>query len=215
MVRFSDNLIGILNILTLLLSIPIIGGGIWLSNRGSTDCEKFLEKPVIALGVFIFLVSIAGLVGACCKNSLVLCIYLAIMLILILLLLCFTIFAFEVTKKGAGQVVGNRGYKEYKLGNYSHWLQKRVNKSSNWKKIKSCVYDAKICQNLRKDDASILGNNFYNKHLTPIQSGCCKPPTVCNFTFVNATVWNGNPDVTGDPESRLSQLEQQPGPAML
>ncbi|XP_057843300.1 tetraspanin-8 [Cryptomeria japonica] len=200
MVRFSNNLIGILNILTLLLSIPIIGGGIWLSNRGSTDCEKFLQKPVIALGFFILLVSIAGLVGACCKNSLLLWIYLAVMFILIVLLFCFTIFAFVVTNKGVGQVVGNRGYKEYKLGDYSHWLQKRVNKASNWKKIRSCVYDAKICQNLGKDDAGILENDFYNKHLTPIQSGCCKPPSVCNFAFVNATVWNGNPNGTTDSD---------------
>lgn len=23
-----------------------------------------------------------------------------------------------------------------------------------------------------------------------LQSGCCKPPSECNFTYVNATVWN-------------------------
>lgn len=200
MVRFSNNLIGILNILTLLLSLPIIGGGIWLSNRASTDCEKFLEKPVIAIGVFLLLVSIAGLVGACCKNSLLLWIYLAVMFILILLLFCFTVFAFVVTNKGAGQVVGNKGYKEYKLGDYSHWLQNRVNKASNWKKIRSCIHDAKICQNLGKDDAGIVADQFYNKHLTPLQSGCCKPPTSCNFTFVNATYWSGNPIGTTDPD---------------
>ncbi|CAL9755846.1 unnamed protein product, partial [Musa acuminata subsp. burmannicoides] len=48
MVRFSNSLIGVLNVITLVLSIPIIGGGIWLSQRANTDCEKFLERPLVA-----------------------------------------------------------------------------------------------------------------------------------------------------------------------
>ncbi|KAJ4969860.1 hypothetical protein NE237_002959 [Protea cynaroides] len=77
----------------------------------------FLEKPVVALGVlFLLLVSLAGLVGSCCRISFLLWLYLVVMFLLIVILVCFTIFAFVVTNKGAGEVVSERGYKEYKLG---------------------------------------------------------------------------------------------------
>ncbi|KAL5973900.1 hypothetical protein ACLOJK_030559 [Asimina triloba] len=206
MFRLSNNLVGILNFVTFLLSIPILGAGIWLSHRASTDCEKFLEGPIIAVGVFLMVVSLAGLVGACCRVSWLLWVYLVVMFLLIVLLFCFTVFAFVVTNKGAGKVVSERGYKEYRLGDYSHWLQNRVNDSKNWRKIRSCLSDSDICKKLGQSNDSV--SVFYQKHLSPIQStrnyavvgqmlltsdlmrsGCCKPPTSCNYGYVNATYW--------------------------
>ncbi|ERN07151.1 hypothetical protein AMTR_s00019p00136590 [Amborella trichopoda] len=169
MFRLSNNLIGILNFITFLLSIPILGGGIWLSHRASTDCEKFLDGPIIALGVFLMVVSLAGLVGSCCKVTWLLWFYLLVMFLLIVLLFCFTIFAFVVTNKGVGEVVSGKGYKEYKLGDYSNWLQKRVSNTKNWNKIKSCLSDAKVCKSLAEDEKNEPEAIFYAKHLSPIQ----------------------------------------------
>ncbi|RWR91324.1 tetraspanin-8-like protein [Cinnamomum micranthum f. kanehirae] len=194
MVRISNNLVGLLNFLTFLLSIPILGGGIWLSNRASTDCEKFLDRPIIALGVFLMLVSLAGLIGAWCRVSWLLWIYLFVMFILIVLVFCFTIFAFVVTNKGVGEVVSGRGYKEYRLGDYSNWLQKRVSSDKNWGKIRSCLQDSKICKSL--EDKNLPQSDFFNSNLSPIQSGCCKPPTDCNFTYQSATNWTKLADST-------------------
>nr|DAD27579.1 TPA_asm: hypothetical protein HUJ06_029047 [Nelumbo nucifera] len=149
MFRVSNNLIGILNFVVFLFSVPIFGGGIWLANRASTDCEKFLEKPIIALGVFLMLVSLAGLIG---------------------------------------EVLSGKGYKDYKLGDYSNWLQKRVNNNKNWNKIKSCLMDSHVCNSL--SDATDTVEQFYARHLSSIQSGCCKPPTECNFQYERPTVWN-------------------------
>ncbi|KAJ6811039.1 tetraspanin-8-like [Iris pallida] len=87
MFRLSNKLVGVLNLLTFLLSIPILAGGVWLSHHGTSDCDKFLQGPVIAIGVFLMAVSLAGLVGACCRNSLLLWVYLCVMFLLILLLL--------------------------------------------------------------------------------------------------------------------------------
>ncbi|KAK7388431.1 hypothetical protein VNO78_23247 [Psophocarpus tetragonolobus] len=190
MVRLSNNVIGILNFLTFVLSIPIVVAGVWLSKQGSTECERWLEKPVIALGVFLMVVSIAGLVGACCRVSWLLWLYLLVMFVLIVLLFAFTIFAFVVTNKGAGEVVSNRGYKEYRLGDYSNWLQKRVNNSNTWNRIKSCLQSGKICNDFQSkflNDTTV--NQFYAENLSALQSGCCKPAEECGFTYVNSTTW--------------------------
>lgn len=150
MVKCSNSLIGILNVLSLLLSIVILGGGIWLSKHGTTECDSFFQKVNIAVGVFLLVVSLAGVIGACCRVSWLLWLYLVVMFLLIILLICFAIFGFVVTNKGAGEALDGKGYKEYRLGDYSHWLQKRVNDTKNWDKIRSCLQDGKLCQNLLK-----------------------------------------------------------------
>lgn len=168
MARFSNGLITTLNVLTLLLSIPIIGSGIWLSSRHSASaCEKFLATPVIVLGVVFLLVSLAGLVGSCCRVTFLLWIYLLVMFVVIVLIFFFTLFAFVVTNKGAGEVVSGRGFREYRLGDYSHWLQKRVDQGKNWEKIRSCLQDSKVCRSLQEKNQTL--NEFINQNLSPIQ----------------------------------------------
>ncbi|PSS04318.1 Tetraspanin-8 like [Actinidia chinensis var. chinensis] len=203
MVRLSNNLIGILNFVTFLLSIPILWAGIWLSRQANTECERFLEKPVIALGVFLMVVSILGLVGACCRVSLLLWIYLLVMFLLILVLFCFTIFVFVVTNKGAGEVVSGKGYKEYRLGDYSNWLQKRVNSTKNWNKIRSCLIDSKVCKSLIDDGSNTPVETFYKERLSAVQSGCCKPSNDCGFTYVSPTNWTTTNSSFTNPDCDL------------
>ncbi|VFQ95186.1 unnamed protein product [Cuscuta campestris] len=212
MVKLSNNLLGILNVISLLISIPIIAGGVWLSRQSNTDCERYFEKPVIAVGVILLLFSLAGVIGACCRVSWLLWIYLAGVFVLIVVLFGFTIFAFVVTNKGAGEAISGRGYKEYRFGDYSHWLQKKVD--HNWGRIRSCLEDSKICQKLI-DDANnnkIVADIFYKQHLSALQSGCCKPSNDCNFTYVSPTNWikmgqpirpNTDCDLWGNDPNRL------------
>ncbi|KAI4344348.1 hypothetical protein L6164_011583 [Bauhinia variegata] len=190
MVRFSNNLIGILNFLTLLLSIPILVAGVWLSRQASTECEKWLEKPLIALGVFLLLVSLAGLIGACCHVTWLLWIYLVVMFLLIVLVFAFTIFAFVVTNKGAGETLSGKGYKQYRLGDYSNWLQKRVNNTKTWNRIKSCLYSSKVCSDFNNTYIGDTVEKLYTENLSALQSGCCKPSDECGFTYQSPTMWN-------------------------
>lgn len=163
----SNNLTGIVNFITTLLSIPIIAVGIWLAHKHNTDCVRFLQWPVIILGVFILVVSLAGFVGSCWRISWLLWVYLFVMFLLIFLLFVFTIFAFVVTNKGAGQAVSGKGYKEYRLGDYSNWLQNRVNNPTYWNDIKSCLSDGKFCNGL--DAAYPTQAAFNSASLTPIE----------------------------------------------
>ncbi|XP_027335391.1 tetraspanin-7-like isoform X1 [Abrus precatorius] len=190
MVRVSNNLIGLLNFLTLLLSIPILITGVWLSKQVNTDCERWLERPFIVLGVFLLLVSLAGLVGACCRVSWLLWLYLFVMFLLIIVVFAFTIFTFVVTNKGAGEAISNRGYKEYRLGDYSNWLQKRVNNSHNWNRIRSCLQSGKLCSQFQAQFANDTDQQFYAENLSALQSGCCKPSNDCNFVYEGPSKWN-------------------------
>ncbi|OVA09917.1 Tetraspanin [Macleaya cordata] len=170
--RASNSLIGVLNFLTFLLSIPILGGGIWLSSRANnTDCMKFLQWPLIIIGVSIMVVSLAGFAGACYRNSSLLWVYLFSMFFIIAALIGFVIFANVVTAKGSGQAVTNRVYHDYYLSDYSGWLEERVTDGSYWGKISSCIRDSK--------------------------SGCCKPPTECGYTYINETTWNPGGGMVG------------------
>ncbi|KAI5056397.1 hypothetical protein GOP47_0028215 [Adiantum capillus-veneris] len=201
--KLSNTLLGILNTITLLISLPIIGAGIWLTTKDSNECGRLLQWPAIALGVFILLVSLAGLVGAFCKRRGLLIFYTLVVFLLILAIIAFTIFAVIVTNKGAGHAVSDKGFKEYRLGDYSTWLQRHVvNKPAYWRKIKSCLIHSKVCKDLQDDSRVISLSSFYQENLSPIQSGCCKPPTACNFTFVDATTWNNATNVTADSDCR-------------
>ncbi|KAL5716928.1 Tetraspanin-4 [Ranunculus cassubicifolius] len=193
--RGSNHLIGIINFLTFLLSIPILGGGIWLSSKANTtDCIKFLQWPLIIIGISIMVISLAGFAGACYRNTVLLWIYLFAMFFVIAALIGFIIFAYVVTSKGSGRPVLNRAYKDYYLVDYTGWLQRKVADGSYWAKIGSCVRDSKVCKKIGSAQSADI---FYLRHLNPIQSGCCKPPTECGYVYVNETLWDSGGGMMG------------------
>ncbi|XP_045817454.1 tetraspanin-8-like [Trifolium pratense] len=145
--KFSNILIGILNFVTLIMSIPILVLGVWVTKNYHSECDTWAAKFIISLSVFQLVVSLTGFIGACCRVSWFLRFYLIVMLFPIILVFSFTIFAFVVTNKGAGETLPNKGYKEYRLGGYSNWLQNRVNNNNNWNTIKSCFQSQQLCSN--------------------------------------------------------------------
>ncbi|CAN1226919.1 TET3, partial [Linum grandiflorum] len=204
--RGTNHLIGVLNFLTFLLSIPIIGGGIWLSSKAnSTDCLRFLQWPIIVIGVCIMVVSLAGFAGACYRNTMLMWIYLFVMFFVLAALVGFIIFAYSVTDKGAGRPLLNRNYFDYYLQDYSGWLAERVASNSYWIKIGSCVRDSKVCPKMGVDVNGIpeTADMFYRRRLSSIQSGCCKPPTECGFAYVRGTVYNQDCNMWSNDQQQL------------
>ncbi|XP_050209844.1 tetraspanin-3-like [Mercurialis annua] len=209
--RTTNHLIGLLNFITFLLSIPILGGGIWLSSRANnTDCLKFLQWPLIVIGIAIMVVSLAGFAGACYRNTLLMWVYLFVMFFIIAALIGFIIFAYAVTDKGSGRQV-NRGYLDYYLQDYSGWLEERVASDSYWGKISSCVRDSKVCGKMSVNFNGVpeTADMFYRRKLNPIQSGCCKPPTDCGFAYVNETIWTYTGGAVYNPDCNKWSNDQE------
>jgi len=144
MYRFSNTVIGFLNLFTLLSSIPIIGGGLWMA-KNRTTCESFLQTPLLVIGFVILLVSLAGFIGACFNVAWALWLYLAVMLLLIGALMGLTIFGFVVTSRGGGAEVPGRVYREYRLTDYSPWLRRRIQDPRYWETIRSCILGSNTC----------------------------------------------------------------------
>lgn len=114
-------------------------------------------------------------------------VYLIFMFILIILLTALIVFVFLVTEKGHGHSVPNRVYREYSLDDFSGWLRHRVQSSSRWNHIRNCLSSSTTCSRLNQ--RFTFAQDFFNFPISPLESGCCKPPTECGYTFVNPTYW--------------------------
>ncbi|KAM7268453.1 hypothetical protein ACFE04_010619 [Oxalis oulophora] len=200
MVRVSNGVFVTINCLSLLFGLSIIAysGFIHFHRDHPSECEKVLQTPLLITGIFITFVSIMGLVGSCCRVNIVLILYLIVMFFLIVGMIVFTLFVFAVTNKGAGKAVSGQGFSEYKLGDYSNWLRNHFVNGKNWNQIRSCLVEAQVCRSLGNniDDVKVIEKveDFYKKNLSPVQSGCCKPPSECGFKYKNATFWISPPD---------------------
>ncbi|WRX08255.1 hypothetical protein QQP08_000742 [Theobroma cacao] len=125
--HLSNNLLGIIDLLTFLFSIPILGAGISLRKSGMTECVITDDTTLCNIGGFnhgssLWRASSARAVSwRLCSGS-----------------------TSPLSFKGSGEALPGKAYKEYKLGHYSNWIQKEVNETQNWNKIKNCIVDTKL-----------------------------------------------------------------------
>lgn len=162
--RFSNTVIGFLNLFTLLASVPIIGAGLWMA-RSSTTCQSFLQKPLLVIGFIVLVVSLAGFIGACFNISCALWVYLVVMLCLIAILMVLTVFGFVVTSRGGGVAVPGKNYREYRLGDYSSWLRSKVENPQYWSTVSRCVVGSKACAKI----VTWTPIDYMVKGMSPIQ----------------------------------------------
>lgn len=170
MFRISNILVGLLNCCTLLIGLVAISTSIFFRFSGdATECQRVLQDPLLILGLVIFVISLLGVVGSCFRLNSVIYLYLFFMFLVIIGLICFTVFTLLVTNRGVGYAVSGHGHKEYRLADFTHWLQRYVLNTNNWDKIRSCLVDARICQRLEDDIHQKTSFGYYIKNMSPIQ----------------------------------------------
>ncbi|KAG0525781.1 hypothetical protein BDA96_06G086600 [Sorghum bicolor] len=80
--------------------------------------------------------------------------------------------------------------REYNLSDYGGSLKRRMANARYWATISKCLRRRHACDGtspmVRDPNTSVL---YSEQGLSPIQSGCCKPPLSCAFTYVNQTTW--------------------------
>ena len=163
----SNNVIGAINFVAILLSIPIIEAGIWLANEPDNSCVKILQWPVIILGILILVVALAGFVGGFWRIPWLLIFYLVAMLILIILLACLVDFIYMVTSRGSNHLETSRSYLEYHLDDFSGFLRQRVRSPLKWDRIRNCISSTTMCAELNQSYS--MAQDFFNANITPIQ----------------------------------------------
>ncbi|XP_062026705.1 tetraspanin-10 isoform X4 [Rosa rugosa] len=95
---------------------------------------------------------------------------------------------FIVTNNGSGHSVADLRFKEYQLQDYSSWFLKELNNTHNWKHLKGCLVKSDDCNNLSKKYKTL--KKFKLAKLTPIEAGCCRPPSECGYPAVNASYYD-------------------------
>ncbi|CAL4903281.1 unnamed protein product [Urochloa decumbens] len=170
-----------------LLMAILLAAGV---SSTATACIPFLYWPLIPIGL-VFMGS------ACCGCNGLNRLYLILVCPAILALLASTVYS-----SVAVGLAGNLAFRddkvepvrEYKLSDYrTGWLRDRLLADPHyWAKLSACLRDRRhACKGMRhlvRDPKSgLLVPEHGPGGLPPIQSGCCKPPSSCAFTYANGT----------------------------
>ncbi|RXH95495.1 hypothetical protein DVH24_007995 [Malus domestica] len=183
----STFIIRWVNFLTMLLAIVVVVFGVWMSTHHD-GCRRSLTLPVIGIGAVIFL-----MYALLCLPPEFVCIlrfhsYLILLCFILVGILVFTVLAFIVTNNGSGHSVVGLRYKEYQLHDYSPWFLKQLNNTQNWKHLKSCLVKSNDCNDLPKKYKTL--KQYKLAKLTPVEAGCCRPPSECGYPAVNASYYD-------------------------
>ncbi|PKU67355.1 tetraspanin-10 [Dendrobium catenatum] len=175
------------NFLTMILGLGVICFGIWMSTHHD-QCHRTLTLPVIGLGALILLISLVGFLGALKNITLLLWVYLAIIFLILVAILVFTVLAFIITNSGSGHAVSGIKFKEYHLQDYSAWFLKQLNNTKNWDRLKSCLVKSDDCNNLPNKYKTLKA--YKSAELSPVEAGCCRPPSECGYPAINASYYD-------------------------
>ncbi|KAL9247274.1 hypothetical protein vseg_020722 [Gypsophila vaccaria] len=186
----SSFVLGCVNTLTLCLSLPILLAGYIIKATANSPCDPVMYKPLLALGTCLLVVSLIGLLGACCRFSVFQWLYVLTLFVLIIGLLAFlSISAFIIKGGGQGEDVMAGGVKEYELPMFSNWMRNNFVSTDHWEDVKQCLVRHDACGKISRFRTLMDFVTFKRSKLTSMETGCCKPPVHCGYEYQSDTHW--------------------------
>ncbi|CAN8252054.1 unnamed protein product [Cochlearia groenlandica] len=192
MFRLSNAAVITTNAILALIGLVTLCFSIYLFIEGPSQCQRFIQNPLIVTATLLFFISSLGLVAALYGSHVIITLYLLFLFLSILLLLVLSVFIFLVTNPSAGKAFSGKGIGNVKTGDLHNWIGNHFLQGKNWEGIKRCMADSTICK------FSPRNVDFDAKHLTNVKFGCCRPPVECGFEPKNATWWDVPATATGE-----------------
>ncbi|XP_052198731.1 tetraspanin-7-like [Diospyros lotus] len=160
--------------------------------KSQENCEQFLQLwPKILWLPFVLMV-ISTLIRFKfnkCGNKATTCCAQWFEIALAVFLLIYFFKSLSATIDGGGVALPGKAYKEFHLVDYSTGLQAKVNDTRMWRHVAKCLRQRRVCNRLSRTWVNVSLAEFHSKPLSSIESGCCKPPSDCNFSYVKPTEW--------------------------
>ncbi|KAJ6993990.1 tetraspanin-15-like [Populus alba x Populus x berolinensis] len=173
------NYASIVSIITFVLSVLILASAIWLLYMKDYDCEELLWLPrlQIGIGIGLIFVSLISNIAVLLRSRFPVPGFFLVMVPLIVML------TMGLALVGANKLESRR------LMATPKWFREKVRHNDNWENIKSCIYNTGTCDDLVSRSLNLKAFDFSIKKLSSIEAGCCKPPSICQMEYVNATFW--------------------------
>eukprot|EP00899_Mesostigma_viride_P028655 jgi/Mesvir1/8975/Mv14196-RA.1 len=159
------------NTITLIAGILLVAIGIWMFAGGTglgSGCREWLQYPILISGICIFVVSLIGYVTAIRQTRFLIAIYIILMIVFILIALAFAVFMFIITNPDGAQKIEGTGFKQYRIGDYSTWLQDQVNE--DWADISKCLKSTVDCPTTPPSSGGLTND---------LKRACCFSPPGC------------------------------------
>ncbi|KAH7276654.1 hypothetical protein KP509_39G016400 [Ceratopteris richardii] len=147
-----------------------------------------MATPVFITGGFLMCISLIGYLGAVRENPLLIWTYILLLCLLLGGAAGFTLFTYVATHRGSAGHHKFVSVNDYKLQDYSGWLQRLLNDRDNWENIKTCFVKPKYCEALPFKYKTL--HEFKQANLKPIEAGCCTPPSECGYASKNASFYD-------------------------
>ncbi|KAL5223997.1 hypothetical protein ABZP36_010636 [Zizania latifolia] len=178
-----------INFFTMILALLVVGFGFWMSTH-SDECKRSLTIPVMGLGGVIFLISLVGFLGAWRNISCLLWTYLIMLFVVLVAIMVFTVLAFIITNTGKGHSVPGVStfYIPQHMNLCSLFSHSQLNDTEKWTRLRSCLVKSDDCNGLSRRYKTL--KQYRLAELTPIESGCCRPPAECGYPAQNASYFD-------------------------
>ncbi|GAB4850534.1 hypothetical protein Ancab_029844, partial [Ancistrocladus abbreviatus] len=158
-----------INSICLFISLPFLFSGYIWKLTADSPCDPIVYKPLLAIGLSLFLLSLFGLIGSCCGCSCFLFIYLMVLLAMIISIIITTKVGVKIIKdKSSGEEIIGIVDREHHLSDFSSWVTDKLIDDSHWLEFKDCMVRHDACGKIQSF-RSVADFIVSNKKLTPIE----------------------------------------------